>query len=89
MATKSEIQALLDQAQCFSCYSNGSVVDLLKLALLSQISAGGVGTTGVQGQYGNYAGGDPTWTPTSDVAIAFDTSTAPATLKLWYAGAWH
>lgn len=88
MATSTEIQSLLDEAKCFSCYSNASLSDLLKLALLNQIAANSVASA-IQGQSGNYGGGQPTWTPTSPVAISFDLSTTPATQWLWYDGAWH
>jgi len=86
--TSAEIQALIEEAKCFSCFG-GSFTDLLVISLLNRISTAGSGTSAVQGQAGDYAGGNPTWTPTSDVALAYDTSTTPATQWIWYDGAWH
>ena len=36
---------------------------------------------------GNYAGSEPTYTPTGTFAQAVDTSTER--VWLWYSGAWH
>ena len=57
---------------------------------LTDFSAGGPGEEDkIEGRSGDYSGGEPDWTPTSDVGIAYDTSTVPATVWNYYGGAWH
>jgi hypothetical protein len=87
--TTTQIQILLDDVSCVHCLTDASLADMLKIALLNQISAGGGGADALQAQSGNYAGGQPTWTPTSAVGVAFDTSTNPSTQWWYYGGAWH
>lgn len=78
-------EELFAEASCFSCYG-ASQVDLLKLTLLSRIAeSSGTGGAGIT--CANYAGGEPTFTPTTSCAVAIDTSTE----RIWwyYSGAWH
>jgi hypothetical protein len=69
--TKEEIQALLDEAGCLSCYTGGDLSDLIKLALLTRISEGTAGGTDTQVQFndGGVLGGDSafTWNKTTNL----------------------
>lgn len=69
-------------------YDRLSYRDILLCILEGITSGGGSGGTGdVQGFSGNYGGGTPTDTPTTSVAIAYDTSNGQP--WAWYSGAWH
>lgn len=82
-------QSLLSAANCYACYGNGSLADLMELALLSIIAnntnAAGPGAGGVFA--GNYGGNPPPFTPTTAAAIATDTSTGRQ--WNWFNGVWQ
>jgi hypothetical protein len=55
------------------------------LQLLCNMSEGGIGNVDIKS--GNYGGNAPTWIPSGDTGIAFDTSTGDQ--WNYYSGAWH
>jgi hypothetical protein len=86
--TQEEINA---ESGCFTCYGM-TLAQANILVLLNEIAgvlSGNGGAGLVQAQSGNYAGGTPTWTPTSAIGLAWDTSTSPATEWNYHDGAWH
>lgn len=85
MATAIDPQTLFEEAKCYACYSNASMAELLKLALLNRASQGGGSTTDIRAA--NYGGAQPTFTPTGSLGIAIDTS--DETVYWYYSGAWH
>ena len=89
MATATDYQSLLS-SQNVACYLSmpPGIQRVLELALLQLIAnnigsaGGGSGVTN-----GNYAGGTPTFTPSSGAGLAVDTSTG--NLWAYYNGAWN
>jgi len=81
---------LLNDANCIRCFTNASLADLLKIALLSQISAGGGGGgtpalpfNSVQFNNAGAFGGDAdlTWNPTTNsLAIVGAANNTPLTI---------
>ena len=81
-------QGIIDEAQCLESCIPAGYVPYAILAQLANLTGGG-GTGDVQGFSGAYGGGEPTETPTSSTAVAFDTDSDPAAISYWYGGAWH
>jgi len=81
-------QTLLSSSNCYNCYGPGTW-PLLELALLQLIvqNGGGGGGGGSAIYSDNYGGGQPNITPSTNTAIAIDTSNG--TIWTWYSGAWH
>jgi len=77
-----DVSTLMTNA-CTYGYTGLSDRDL-KIATLVLLCEGGSGG-GVT--CGDYSGGEPSFTPTSDCALAIDTSTG--TLWQYYNSAWH
>lgn len=82
--TAAEIQALIADQKCLPCFTNSSLVDMIKVGLLSQISTAIAGSGVVCADYG---GGTPTYVPATGCGVAVDTSTQ----QIWwyYSAAWH
>lgn len=84
--TTDEIETLVADAACInSCIPQGMQLAVL-IYLANQVLATGVANA-AEIQADNYGGSDPTWTPTSGVGIAFDTS--DGSQWNYYNGAWH
>lgn len=81
-------QQLIAAANPYQIVQSESTANNIMIYLLGQILING-GTTGGASVIaaGNYAGSQPSFTPTSAGAAAIDTSNGR--LWLWYNSAWH
>ena len=75
---------LLAAGKCFDCLTKKQL-QIVIAQLLCDISASGAMDQDIFS--GNYAGGEPTDTPTGAQAIGIDTS--DGTVWYWYSAAWH
>ena len=83
-----EYKAVLNDAceSGIACLS-GNVREAFELELLRQLAASSSGGIGGGVFAGDYGAGQPTFTPTTNAAIAFDTSNG--TQWNWYSGVWN
>jgi hypothetical protein len=86
---QTDTQSLVSAANVAGYSSAGfpGMAALLELALLQIIANNVGGGSSSAATFGNYAGGQPTFTPSSGTGLAVDTS--DGTMWEYYSGAWH
>ena len=80
------VNELLENGKCFACLTPGQL-DIIIAQLMCEIVVAGGGGGGGGVTCGDYAGGEPTFTPSTACAVAIDTSNG----QIWwyYNGGWN